>query len=59
MYAGLTPTLIRAFPANAAQWLAWELSRRCNTYDYCALALRSALWSLQQVQTDMSSCFHA
>ena len=28
LYAGLTPTLIRAFPANAAQWLAWELSRR-------------------------------
>ena len=28
LYAGLTPTLVRAFPANAAQWLAWELSRR-------------------------------
>lgn len=28
LYAGLTPTLIRAFPANAAQWLAWELSKR-------------------------------
>ncbi|KAL3133207.1 hypothetical protein ABBQ38_007095 [Trebouxia sp. C0009 RCD-2024] len=28
LYAGLVPTLIRAFPANAAQWLAWELSRR-------------------------------
>lgn len=26
MYAGLTPTLIRAFPANAVQWLAWELA---------------------------------
>ncbi|KAL4424570.1 hypothetical protein ABPG77_009154 [Micractinium sp. CCAP 211/92] len=25
LYAGLTPTLVRAFPANAAQWLAWEL----------------------------------
>lgn len=25
LYAGLSPTLIRAFPANAAQWLAWEL----------------------------------
>lgn len=25
MYAGLSPTLARAFPANAAQWLAWEL----------------------------------
>jgi hypothetical protein len=25
LYAGLTPTLARAFPANAAQWLAWEL----------------------------------
>lgn len=29
LYAGLTPTLVRAFPANAAQWLAWELSKRC------------------------------
>lgn len=25
-WAGLTPTLIRAFPANAAQWVVWELS---------------------------------
>lgn len=25
LYAGLTPTLIRAFPANACQWLTWEL----------------------------------
>ena len=25
LYAGLSPTLARAFPANAAQWLAWEL----------------------------------
>jgi len=24
LYAGLTPTLLRAFPANACQWLAWE-----------------------------------
>lgn len=24
LYAGLGPTLVRAFPANAAQWLAWE-----------------------------------
>jgi solute carrier family 25 (mitochondrial carnitine/acylcarnitine transporter), member 20/29 len=24
LYAGLTPTLIRAAPANAAQWLTWE-----------------------------------
>lgn len=23
-WAGLGPTLFRAFPANAAQWLAWE-----------------------------------
>jgi hypothetical protein len=28
LYAGLTPTLARAFPANAAQWLAWELCLR-------------------------------
>eukprot|EP00803_Ostreobium_quekettii_P008881 evm.model.scf_335EXC.7 EVM.evm.TU.scf_335EXC.7 scf_335EXC:36030-41569(-) len=25
LYAGLTPTLIRAFPANAAQWVTWEV----------------------------------
>ncbi|KAK9819709.1 hypothetical protein WJX72_001523 [[Myrmecia] bisecta] len=24
LYAGLAPTLLRAFPANAAQWLTWE-----------------------------------
>jgi Mitochondrial carrier protein len=23
-WAGLGPTMVRAFPANAAQWLAWE-----------------------------------
>ncbi|GLC46505.1 hypothetical protein PLESTB_000334100 [Pleodorina starrii] len=28
LYAGLTPTLVRAFPANACQWLAWELVMR-------------------------------
>lgn len=26
LYSGLAPTMLRAFPANAAQWLAWELS---------------------------------
>lgn len=26
LYMGLTPTLVRAFPTNAAQWLTWELS---------------------------------
>jgi hypothetical protein len=25
LWSGLTPTLVRAFPANAAQWLAYEL----------------------------------
>ena len=34
LYAGLTPALARAFPANAAQWLAWELClqqlQRCD-----------------------------
>lgn len=25
LYAGISPTLIRAAPANAAQWLTWEL----------------------------------
>jgi len=30
MYAGFTPTIIRAFPANAAQWLTWELALRAN-----------------------------
>ncbi|KAG2481944.1 hypothetical protein HYH03_019098 [Edaphochlamys debaryana] len=28
LYAGLTPCLARAFPANACQWLAWELAMR-------------------------------
>lgn len=28
LWAGLAPTLVRAFPANAAQWLAWELAMR-------------------------------
>ncbi len=26
LYSGLVPTLVRAFPANAAQWLVWELA---------------------------------
>jgi hypothetical protein len=26
LYSGLTPTLVRAFPANAFQWVAWELA---------------------------------
>lgn len=30
MYAGLAPTLLRAFPANAAQWLTWDLLMRCH-----------------------------
>ena len=25
LWAGLAPTLVRAFPANAAQWLTYEL----------------------------------
>ena len=28
LYAGLAPTLVRAAPANAAQWLTWELCVR-------------------------------
>lgn len=24
VYRGLAPTLLRAFPANACQWAAWE-----------------------------------
>ncbi len=59
MYAGLTPTLIRAFPANAAQWLAWELSRRCNTYHYCVLTLCSALRSPKTSLNRLNSYFHA
>ena len=31
LYAGLTPTLIRAAPANAAQWLMWELCMGAST----------------------------
>ncbi len=26
LFSGLTPTLVRAFPSNACQWLAWELA---------------------------------
>ena len=26
-WGGLTPTLVRAFPANAAQWMAWEAAQ--------------------------------
>lgn len=26
VYGGLAPTLLRAFPANACQWLAWEFA---------------------------------
>lgn len=26
LWAGLRPTLLRAFPANAAQWIVWELA---------------------------------
>mmetsp|Transcript_7750 Transcript_7750/g.19833 ORF Transcript_7750/g.19833 Transcript_7750/m.19833 type:complete len:109 (+) Transcript_7750:335-661(+) len=25
LYAGMSPTIIRAFPANAAQWMAWDI----------------------------------
>jgi len=28
LWAGLTPTLVRAAPANACQWLAWEVAMR-------------------------------
>jgi len=28
LWSGLAPTLARAFPANAAQWLAYELVLR-------------------------------
>lgn len=28
LWAGLSPTLVRAFPANACQWLAWEVAMR-------------------------------
>ncbi len=26
LFAGLSPTLVSAFPANACQWVAWELA---------------------------------
>ena len=26
LWTGLSTTLVRAFPANAAHWLAWELT---------------------------------
>jgi hypothetical protein len=28
LWTGLSPTLVRAFPANACQWLAWEVAMR-------------------------------
>eukprot|EP00882_Tetradesmus_deserticola_P016494 GHRQ01017623.1.p5 GENE.GHRQ01017623.1~~GHRQ01017623.1.p5 ORF type:complete len:107 (+),score=40.28 GHRQ01017623.1:144-464(+) len=28
LWAGLAPTVVRAFPANACQWLAWEVAMR-------------------------------
>ena len=28
LYAGLRPVMVRAFVANAAQWMAWEGSTR-------------------------------
>lgn len=28
LWTGLAPTLVRAFPANACQWLAWEVAMR-------------------------------
>lgn len=29
LYSGLTPTMIRTFPANGALFLAYEFSRKC------------------------------
>lgn len=29
LWSGLYPTVLRAFPANAAQWLTWELAMSC------------------------------
>ena len=46
LYAGLVPTLIRAFPANAAQWLAWELSRRYSKPTSFLSALCIAIYML-------------
>mmetsp|Transcript_8862 Transcript_8862/g.54541 ORF Transcript_8862/g.54541 Transcript_8862/m.54541 type:complete len:170 (-) Transcript_8862:1372-1881(-) len=28
LYAGFSTTIVRAFPANAAQWLVWEMAMR-------------------------------
>lgn len=33
-YAGLMPVMLRAFPANACQWLTWELVMRYVDPDY-------------------------
>ncbi len=55
LYAGIRPTLIRAFPANAAQWLAWELAMRWEP----PVSHRSALHvvTLQAAQLLTVSCF--
>lgn len=39
LYRGASPVIARAFPANAAQWLAWEFSSR-------------ALWSRRAASSD-------
>jgi hypothetical protein len=33
LWSGLGPTLTRAFPANAAQWLVWEMTAMCLQYE--------------------------
>ena len=38
LYTGIRPTLIRAFPANAAQWLAWEITLRWGALSGSAYA---------------------
>lgn len=65
LYAGLTPTLVRAFPANACQWLAWELFMRyedpfslLHTFCYTFSILICALHPLITINTTspFSSC---
>lgn len=67
LYAGLTPTLVRAFPANAAQWLAWELSKRCEFPQFCCYCCwQRVCWPGDMPNHDMqerhpawsSVCYH-
>ena len=54
LYAGLTPTLWRAFPANAAQWLTWDILQR-QGFVPCSILCSYQLQALHaKVETALS-----